>query len=113
MIDYKSIGRRISFYRKKKGLTQAAFSEILGVSESYVSQIERGIAKVSLVRLDEIAEVLETDIVLLISNHVIHSENAINSEISEITKCWPEEKMELLIKLLLCANEHYKSSDKQ
>lgn len=112
MIDYKAIGRRISIYRKKKGFTQAAFSEMLGVSESYISQVERGIAKISLSRLDQIADVLETDIALLISDNVIKPNNSFNSEIFEITKGWPKEKTELLIKLLLCADEQFKSSDK-
>lgn len=65
MLDYKAIGRRISIYRKKKGLTQAVFSEKLDISESYISQIERGATKVSLTRLDKIAEVLKIDIALI------------------------------------------------
>ncbi len=105
MIDYKAIGRRISLYRKKKGLTQAALSEMLGVSESYISQVERGIAKISLSRLDEISEVLSTDIALLISDNVILPDMSVNSEVFEIIKNWDKEKTDLLIKLLLCADK--------
>lgn len=112
MLDYKAIGRRIGLYRKKKGLTQAVFSEILGVSESYISQVERGIAKISLARLDEISEILETDIALLISNNVMYSNAVINSEIYEITKSWSTEKIDFLIRLLLCADEQFKETEK-
>lgn len=112
MIDYKAIGRRISLYRKKKGLTQAAFSEILGVSESYVSQVERGIAKISLARLDEVSNTLDIDIALLISDNIIQSDISVNSEIFEITKDWSKEKIDFLINLLLCADEQFKNFEK-
>ncbi len=105
MIDYKAIGRRISLYRKKKGLTQAALSEMLGVSESYISQVERGITKISLSRLDEISEVLSTDIALLISDNVVLPDMSVNSEVFEIIKNWDKEKTDFLIKLLLCADK--------
>ncbi len=111
MIDYKAIGRRISLYRKKKGLTQAVLSEMLGVSESYISQVERGSAKISLTRLDEISEVLSTDIVLLISDSVILSELSVNSEIFEIIKNWDKEKTDFLIRLLLCADNYFFRQD--
>ena len=107
MIDYKAIGRRIALYRKKKGLTQAALSEILGVSESYVSQVERGSARISLSRLDEISEVLSTDIALPISDNVVLPEMSVNSEIFEIIKNWDKEKTDFLIKLLLSADEQF------
>lgn len=107
MIDYKAIGRRISLYRKKKGLTQAALSEMLGVSESYISQVERGIAKISLSRLDEISEVLSTDIALLISDNVVLPDMSVNSEVFEIIKNWDKEKTDFLIKLLLCADKQF------
>ena len=109
MIDYKSLGRRICYYRKQKGLTQAAFSELLDVSESYISQIERGISKVSLTRLDKIADVLEVDIALLISDHVINTSAEFNSEIYEITKNWSKENIDMLINLLMCADEKIKN----
>ena len=53
MIDYKAIGRRIAFYRKKAVMTQSVLSEKLGVTESYISQIEHCSTKVSLSRLEQ------------------------------------------------------------
>lgn len=113
MLDYKAIGRRISIYRKKKGLTQAVFSEKLGISESYISQIERGATKVSLTRLDKIAEILKIDIALLLSPNVTSSEPISNSEVSEIISGWPSDKIEFLINLLICADEQFKDIKKQ
>ena len=115
MVDYKAIGRRISYYRKKKGLTQAAFAESLGVSESYVSQIERGISRISLARLYEVADVLKTDIVFLISDELPYKgfDCTVNSEIFEITKSWSKEKIALLIKLLLCVADNNRDKENE
>jgi transcriptional regulator with XRE-family HTH domain len=109
MVNYKAIGRRINFYRKQLSITQAEFAEKLGVSESYVSQIERGTAKVSLVRLDQIADILEVNICFLISDKVITSDESFNSEISEIIKNWSPERISLLVDLLMCANENFEN----
>ncbi len=112
MIDYKAIGRRISLYRKKKGLTQAALSEILEVSESYISQVERGIAKISLARLDEISGVLSTDIAMLVSDCAVLPDMAVNTEIFEIIENWDKEKIDFLINLLMCADDQFSKSGK-
>lgn len=104
MIDYKSIGRRISFYRKKASMTQNFLSEKLGISESYVSQIECGTAKVSLSRLAQISNILGIDIALLVSDQATVSETPVNTEIYEIIKDWPAEQISFLADLLICAD---------
>ena len=106
MIDYKTIGRKISFYRKKAAMTQSTMSEELGVTESYISQVERGSAKVSLGRLEQIAQILSVDIALLVSDRVSVSDSPANSEIAEIIKDWSAEQVDLLIHLISCANEN-------
>lgn len=106
MVDYRAIGRRIAFYRKKATLTQAVLSEKLGVTESYISQIERGSAKAPLSRLDQIANILSVDIALLVSDHASVSNIPVNSEVFEIIKDWPTEQISFLIALLSVANEN-------
>ena len=108
MLDYEAIGRRIAFYRKRKCMTQAVLSEKLEISEGYVSRIEKGAVKVSLPRLAEIAEFLEVDISLLVSDKAVLSESPLNSEIFEIIKEWPAERISLLAELLTCADERIK-----
>ena len=51
MISYKAIGRRIKYYRKLAKMRQADLAEKLDVSISYISQLECGIAEVSLKRM--------------------------------------------------------------
>ena len=105
MIDYKSIGRRIATYRKKASMTQSALSEKLGVTESYISQLERGSAKIPFPRLGEISDILQVDIALLVSDKMILSQTPINTEIHEIIKDWPQERLSLLAELLICADK--------
>ena len=69
MVNYKAIGGRVKYYRKKKQITQRELSAILDVTESYISGIENG-SKVSLTRLDQIADVLDVHIALLISDNL-------------------------------------------
>lgn len=49
-IDYKLLGNRIKEQRIAKGTTQEHFAEQMDVSVGYVSQMERGITKISLER---------------------------------------------------------------
>lgn len=37
---YRAIGRRIAFYRTKRGWTQDFFADKIGISKSYLSKIE-------------------------------------------------------------------------
>lgn len=105
MTDYISIGRRIALYRKKAAMTQSVLSEKLGMTESHVSQIERGSAKVSLPRLHEIAEILQVDIALLVSDRATVSQTPINSEIFELIREWPADQISFLIDLLIFLNK--------
>lgn len=104
MIDYNSIGRRIAIYRKNIHMTQSALSEKLGVTESYVSQIECGSAKISLSRLYQISDILGIDIALLVSDKATVSSAPVNTELFEIIKDWPAEQKSFLADLLVFAD---------
>jgi transcriptional regulator with XRE-family HTH domain len=58
-----SIGERISAYRRRRGLSQAALAGLLGRSESWLSQVERGVRSVDrLSVLLDMAQVLHVDV---------------------------------------------------
>jgi len=42
MSDAHVVGERIAFHRKRAGLSQVEFANVVGRSESWVSQVERG-----------------------------------------------------------------------
>ena len=62
--DYeKSLGRKIAFHRKRRGLSQKEFASLLGRSEAWVSQVERGVRRVDrMTVLEKVADVLEVPI---------------------------------------------------
>ena len=47
-INFIAIGKRISEFRKRRGLTQLSLSEIVGISPQSMSSIENGIRGMSL-----------------------------------------------------------------
>ncbi len=80
-IDYKLIGARIKTERHKKGMTQEGLAEALDVSIGYVSQVERGITKISLDLLGSISTILECDVAKFISESAVNSATYMESDI--------------------------------
>ena len=62
--QYKKIGQNISKYRKQKGLSQEELANGVGISYSYITQIEAPsvVKKMSLEVLFDIADYLKIDI---------------------------------------------------
>lgn len=60
-VDYFSLGQRIQAQRKTLHITQEWLAEAISVSVGYISQIERGITKVNLETLSQIADFLKCD----------------------------------------------------
>ncbi|WP_244174919.1 helix-turn-helix domain-containing protein [Streptomyces misionensis] len=59
----KALGRKIAFHRKRRGLSQKEFAGLLGRSEAWVSQVERGVRRIDrMTVLEKVAEVLEVPI---------------------------------------------------
>lgn len=59
--DYeKALGRKIAFNRKRRGLSQKEFAGLLGRSEAWVSQVERGVRRIDrMTVLEKVADVLD------------------------------------------------------
>lgn len=53
--DPLTIGERVAFYRRRRGLSQATLSALVGRSEDWLSKIERGEREIN--RLDVLVEV--------------------------------------------------------
>ena len=83
-VDYAAIGRRIKARRREKGRTQEWLAERLQVSVGYISQIERGITRVSLERLVDISHYLDCSISLLLDGTDITERNYLESEFNEL-----------------------------
>ncbi len=64
--NYRLLGLKIAYYRKKRGYTQEQFAELIGKSWSFISQIEANngavVKGVSLDTLFTISEVLDVPV---------------------------------------------------
>ena len=86
-VDYKLIGIRIKAARNRMGITQEILAEKLDVSIGYISQVERGITKISLDLLGAISTVLSCDVADLVTECAISNNNYIGNELmTEISK---------------------------
>lgn len=82
-IDFKLIGSRIKSTRKAAGKTQEWLAEQIDVSVGYISQIERGITKISLETLAEICTVLNGDMSFLVAGSAKGQNEYMKTEIIE------------------------------
>lgn len=99
-IDYKLIGSRIKRERMKSGMTQEALAEALDVSIGYVSQVERGITKISLDLLGAISAILECDVAGLIAESAINSQSYMEHEIAKEASKLTGKKKKLLLEYI-------------
>ena len=58
----KKVGRNIRSYRQKRGLSQEAFAEVLGVHRTYMGGLERGERNLTLRSLERIAEQMGVEV---------------------------------------------------
>lgn len=65
-VNYVSVGERIAIYRRRRGLSQVALANLIGRSEAWVSQVERGIRHVDrlsiIIRLAQVLRVTVEDL---------------------------------------------------
>jgi transcriptional regulator with XRE-family HTH domain len=66
-VEYMSVGERIAIYRRRRGLSQLALASMIGRSEAWLSQVERGIRHVDrvsvLIRLAQVLKVTVEDLI--------------------------------------------------
>ena len=66
----KQIGKNIQKVRIEKGYTQETFSELMGVSWSYIAKIEFGILNLSIGKIFELSKYLDVDVNQLLEIHI-------------------------------------------
>src|SRR6186713_847531 len=75
-----AVGERIAAWRRRRGLSQVAVAGLVGRSESWLSQVERGVRGVdSLAVLRDLARVLRVELDALAPTPPPHSRGAEDS----------------------------------
>lgn len=97
--DNAEIGMRVRSIRKAADMTQEQFSECIGVTGSYVSEIERGVSGISITTVKQIALHfgVSCDYILLGANK---SESDSLSRLVGKLQCIPENKLDFAERLL-------------
>ncbi len=62
------IGERLKFFRKKRGLTQASLSKLVGVSPQQLQKYEIGKNRISASRIKHMSEVLDVPVHFLLTD---------------------------------------------
>ena len=97
--DYKLIGQRIKQTRKSKRITQEMLAEMLDISVSYLSRVERGIVKLSLETLLKTASVLDVPPSYFLDGTYIKTSTYLDDDLAEITKHFSVGKLKLLTEI--------------
>jgi len=95
-----TLGNNIRFFRKKRGLTQAALAETIGVSDSFIGQLENARAAPSLEAFTAIANSLGIGADRLLHENLQHREDSFTEQILEHTKNRPHEQKNFAMDLI-------------
>lgn len=68
-LDYKMVGSKIQARRRMKGVTQETIAEALDFSVGFISQVERGVTKLSLDSLFAITQYLNCTVADIIDEN--------------------------------------------
>lgn len=88
----KLIGKRIQKYRKEKGLTQEALSEMIDLSAHHLSALERGVYNIKLSKLVKILNILNCSADDIFCDVVDKSSSVKSSELSQKLNSLPIEE---------------------
>jgi transcriptional regulator with XRE-family HTH domain len=62
------VGQNLRAYREKRGLSQEAFAEVLGVHRTYMGSVERGERNLTLKSVERIAAKLDLEPLVLLAS---------------------------------------------
>lgn len=98
-LDYNAIGLRIRELRLNKGLTQEEIATKMGVSIAFLSRVERGHARINLVRLSELCNILEVSEGQILNGVAPEKPGYLNREFQRLIKTCPRNKLKLIYKV--------------
>ena len=82
------VGRRLRSARRRRGLTLAALASRAGMSESFLSQLERGLTGASLDSLQRLTQALEMRVGDLFEASEVDSPRVLHAEQRPIMELW-------------------------
>ena len=98
-MEYELMGKRVKKARRDKGITQEKFAEELGVSVSFISQVETGEKKFNLERISEVSRILERPINYFIEGYEEQNKEALE-EVVDLLKKMSDKQLKLALDII-------------
>lgn len=99
-VDYRLIGSRIKEKRREAGKTQEQLAERLSVTVGYVSQLERGITKISLETLSNICAALSCDMEYFVSGATVENKEYLKDELYYKAQMLNQSQRQMLMEMI-------------
>ena len=106
MIDYMILGKNIKYYRKLKRLTQEQLAEQLDLSLGFISQVERGVTKMSLDTLIDLCDSLDCSAGDILDNAQAGSSNKQTNDFLALYERLPQRDQALFYHMLKAYVDH-------
>lgn len=100
MEEQKLFGKRVKELRKHNNLTQEQLSELLGVFQKQIGNIETGTTFTTMGNLKKLADVLGVEIMDLFNFNQHKSRNELIAEISILVKNASDENLKLIYRIV-------------
>lgn len=98
-LNFSIIGVRLKQARLNKKITQEKLAEMIDVSVTCISRIERGSTNINLKRLSELCDILDVSEGEILNGASNSSPSYLNKEFSNLLKNCPSEKIDLIYKI--------------
>ncbi len=105
-INYKILGKNIRYYRKQKNLTQEQLAESLELSVGFISQVERGIAKMSLDTLIDLCDYLDCSAGDILNSAHTDCKNKLSEDLLALYEQIPKKDQALFYHMLKAYADH-------
>lgn len=92
----KRLGGRIRKLRKGRGQTQEQLAQEAGISDKYLSEVERGVSKVSVEVLDKVASALNVELRDLLVLDLDEDRKHIEDYLTRLIKGASDEQLTML-----------------
>lgn len=105
-INYVLLGKNIKYYRKQKKMTQEELAEKVGLSIGFISQVERGITRMSLDTLIDICNSLDCSAGDILDHVQANPRPAQSEDVLALFNQLPQRDQSLFFHMLKAYTEH-------
>ena len=109
-LNYSSLGKRIRYFRKKRGLSQMALAEEIDCATTFISYIENGQKRMSLNTLVAIANVLQVSADELLVDSLDYNFRVTNHEFSDLMADCTSAERKILFDIVAASKQSLRSS---